>query len=61
VLRDLNTGALPFEGWAEEWLFDGEIQCSFTSETDSGGDLISDALGQVTQEVESWDKTWRRE
>jgi hypothetical protein len=25
VLRYLNTGALPFEEWAEEWLFDGEI------------------------------------
>jgi hypothetical protein len=25
VLRYLNTGALPFEEWAEPWLFDGEI------------------------------------
>jgi hypothetical protein len=25
VLRNLNTGALPFEEWAEEWLFDGEV------------------------------------
>jgi hypothetical protein len=25
VLRYINTGALPFEEWAEEWLFDGEI------------------------------------
>jgi len=25
VLRYLNTGALPFEEWAEEWLFDGEM------------------------------------
>jgi hypothetical protein len=25
VLRYLNTGALPFEEWAEEWLFDGEV------------------------------------
>jgi hypothetical protein len=24
VLRYLNTGALPFEEWAEAWLFDGE-------------------------------------
>jgi hypothetical protein len=24
-LRYLNTGALPFEEWAEEWLFDGEV------------------------------------
>jgi hypothetical protein len=25
VLRYLNTGALPFEEWAEEWLFNGEV------------------------------------
>jgi hypothetical protein len=25
VLRYLKTGALPFEEWAEEWLFDGEV------------------------------------
>jgi len=25
VLRYLNTGALPFEEWAAEWLFDGEV------------------------------------
>jgi len=25
VLRYLNTGALPFEEYSEEWLFDGEI------------------------------------
>jgi hypothetical protein len=25
VLRYLNTGALPFEEWTEEWLFDGEV------------------------------------
>jgi hypothetical protein len=25
VLRYLNTGALPFEEWAEEWRFDGEV------------------------------------
>jgi hypothetical protein len=25
VLRDLNTGLLPFEAYSEEWLFDGEI------------------------------------
>jgi len=24
-LRYLNTGALPFEEWAEEWPFDGEV------------------------------------
>jgi len=26
VLRYLNTGALPFEEWAEEWLFDEKIK-----------------------------------
>jgi hypothetical protein len=25
MLRYLNTGALPFEEWAKEWLHDGEI------------------------------------
>jgi hypothetical protein len=25
VLRYLNTGALPFEEYSEEWLFDGEV------------------------------------
>jgi hypothetical protein len=25
VLRYLNTGALPFKEWAEEWRFDGEV------------------------------------
>jgi hypothetical protein len=25
VLRYLSTGALPFEEWAEEWLFDAEV------------------------------------
>jgi hypothetical protein len=25
VLRYPNTGALPFEEWAEEWLCDGEV------------------------------------
>jgi hypothetical protein len=25
VLRYLHTGALPFEEWAEEWLFDWEV------------------------------------
>ena len=28
VLRYLNTGALPFEEYSEEWLFHGEIQFS---------------------------------
>jgi len=25
VLRYLNTGALPFEEFSEEWLFDGQV------------------------------------
>jgi hypothetical protein len=25
VVRYLNTGALPFKEWAEQWLFDGEV------------------------------------
>jgi hypothetical protein len=25
VLRYLNTGTLPFQEWAEEWRFDGEV------------------------------------
>jgi len=25
VLRYMNTGAPPFEEWAEEWLHDGEV------------------------------------
>jgi len=25
VLRYLNTGASPFEEWAEEWLHEGEV------------------------------------
>jgi hypothetical protein len=25
VLRYLNSGALPFKEWAEEWLFDREV------------------------------------
>ena len=25
VLRYLNTGALPFEEWGEEWLHEGEV------------------------------------
>jgi hypothetical protein len=53
VLRYLNPGAQPFEEWAEEWLHDGEALSLYISETVSGGDLISVALGQVSQEVES--------
>jgi len=40
VLRDLNTGALPFEEWAEESLHTGEVQSSYTRETGCGGDSI---------------------
>jgi hypothetical protein len=61
VLRYLNTGALPFEEWAEEWLHDWEVLSSYISATDSGDGLISVTLGQVIQEVESWDKTREKE
>ena len=29
VLRYLNTGQPPFEEWAEEWLFDGDVKSIF--------------------------------
>jgi len=57
VLWYLNTRTLPFEEWSEEWLFDREVQCTFILAMGTGGDLFSVALGQVSQEVESWDKT----
>jgi len=40
VLRYLNTGAPPFEEWAEEWMNDGEAYTSYTREKVFGGDLI---------------------
>jgi hypothetical protein len=60
VLRYLNTSALPFEEWAKEWLFDGEVYSTFTSATGLGDGSILGALGQVIQKVESWDKTRRK-
>jgi hypothetical protein len=36
VLRYINTGALPFEEFSEEWLFDGEIKFTSTLETGIG-------------------------
>ena len=36
VLRYLNTGALPFEEFSEEWLYDGEIWFTSISETVTG-------------------------
>jgi len=30
VLRYLKTGALPFEEFSEEWLFDGEVRYTCT-------------------------------
>jgi hypothetical protein len=36
VLRYLNMGALPFEEFSEEWLFDGEVESSSILETVSG-------------------------
>jgi hypothetical protein len=61
VLRYLNAGVLPFEEWAEEWLFDVEVKFSYTVETASGEGSIFDTLGTVSQEVESWDKTREKE
>ena len=57
VLRYLNTGAWPFKEWADEWLHDGEIWSSYTSETVCGEDSIYIGLGQVIHEGESLDKT----
>jgi hypothetical protein len=44
VLRYLNTCALPFEEWAEEWLHDREVLTSYTREKDFGEGLIWHAL-----------------
>jgi hypothetical protein len=59
VLRYLNTGALQFEELAEEWHFDGQVWSIFIQVKASEDGLILVALGQVSQEVESWDKTRR--
>jgi hypothetical protein len=40
VLTYRNTGALPFEEYSEEWLFDREVQSSSISVTAIGTDLI---------------------
>jgi hypothetical protein len=57
VLIYLTTGEPSFEEWAEVWLHDGETSTPFTLETATGDGLIMVALGSVTQQVESWDKT----
>jgi len=31
VLRYLNTGALTIDEFSEQWLFDGEVECSSVS------------------------------
>jgi len=49
VLRCLNSGASPFEEWANEWLHNVEIQYISTKQTACGEGLIWDAL-------ESWYK-----
>jgi len=36
----MNTGAPPFEEWAEEWLHDAEVESSSSLEPDCGEDLI---------------------
>jgi hypothetical protein len=40
VLRYVNTGAGPYEEWAENWLHEGEAWTSYTKATDCIGDLI---------------------
>jgi len=40
VLRYLNTGPLPFEEWAGEWLHEGEVQSAYISATGIGDYLI---------------------
>jgi len=44
VLRYLNTGAPPFNEWAEEWLHNREVSSSFMKETGFGGNSILVAL-----------------
>jgi hypothetical protein len=44
VLRYQNTGKLPFEEWAEEWLYDAHVHSSCMKDTVYGGDLISHGL-----------------
>jgi hypothetical protein len=56
VLRYVNTGAAPYEEWAEEWLHDVEAESFCSKETGCGGDLIWCALTSRTQEVESWER-----
>jgi hypothetical protein len=44
VLRYPNTGAPPFEEWAEKWLHSGQVQSSCTKEKAFGEGLIWGAL-----------------
>jgi hypothetical protein len=44
VLRYVNTGAGPYEEWAERWLHDWEVYSSCTKVTDCGEGLIWRAL-----------------
>jgi len=69
VLRYLNTGALPYEEFSEEWLYDEEIWFTFTSQTVVGKVSIQSGekkqhwilsckkrlLLRYKQEVESFD------
>jgi hypothetical protein len=56
VLRYVNTGAGPYEEWAEERLHEVEVLSSYNKETGFGGDSICRALTSRTQEVESWER-----
>jgi hypothetical protein len=40
VLRCLNTGALPFQEYSKEWLYDGKVWSLSISDTASGIGLI---------------------
>jgi hypothetical protein len=47
VLRYLNTGAVPFKQFSEEWLLDGEFQSSY---------ILGTVLGTVSTR-----RHWRRQ
>jgi hypothetical protein len=51
VMRYLNTGALPFEEFSEDELFDGEELVTSISEMVAGGGFI---YGQLLRKVRRW-------
>jgi hypothetical protein len=40
----MNTGAGPFEDWAEDWFHEDDVQLSHSLETDFGGGWTLDVL-----------------